>query len=350
MNRKEELERLHRQSLAANGYRNPPHALRDGVPPPRRRGGGRLAVIAVLLATAGIGGWFARKPVLEWLGRTTVSALPAGGAPSADGKLAKEDAAKVTPQQIRAYLTPSEAEMEQLYRYVVTAPFVAENLQYSERLKGIPFVYIATNDVVNAAAGRRLVEKGGKKGLAFHTVFYGGAARYARLVGLAAALQDAGHKGMLSKFVAAMPRRFCARCGEEECVSFIVENGLAAAVADEQIRLKAMSYSSGTIVSVLAHESGHHALGHLLSFPEKANLEIDRNQEREADSFASSVISASPFGEYIFAGTLFWHFAVAIHADGDSDVASNHPLSRERFENFVRANAEKAAAMGITLK
>ncbi|MBQ6007899.1 MAG: hypothetical protein IJL17_05125 [Kiritimatiellae bacterium] len=350
MNRKEELERLHRQSLSANGYGSPQHALRDGEPPPRRHRCGCWAWIAALLVVAGIGGWFARKPVIELLDRTTASAFPAGGGPAAEGKLAKEDAVKVTPAQIRAYLTPSEAEMEQLYRYVVTAPFVAENLQYSERLKGIPFVYVATNDVVNAAAGRRLVEKDGKKGLAFHTVFYGGAARYARLVGLAAALQDAGHKDMLVKFVAAMPRRFCARCGEEECVTFIVENGLAAAVADEKIRQRALSYSSGTIVSVLAHESGHHALGHLLSFPEKANLEIDRNQEREADSFASSVISASPFGEYIFAGTLFWHYAVAVQADGDSDVGSNHPLSRERFENFVRANAEKAAALGITLK
>ena len=37
MSRKEELERLHRQSQAANGYGDPPRALRDGVPPP---GGG----------------------------------------------------------------------------------------------------------------------------------------------------------------------------------------------------------------------------------------------------------------------------------------------------------------------
>ena len=82
---------------------------------------------------------------------------------------------------------------------------------------------------------------------------------------------------------------------------------------------------------------------------EKKNIEIDRNEEREADSFASSVISASPFGEYIFAGTLFWHYAMAMQSDTDSDLASNHPLSRERFENFVRSNSEKAAAMGITL-
>ena len=348
MSRKDELERLHRQSLAANGHGDPLHALRDGVPP--RRGHGCWAWMIVLLLAAGIGGWFAYKPAMKWLGRKTASGLSADGAPALDAKLAKEGAAKISPAQIKAYLTPSDAEMEQLYRYVVSAPFVAENLQYSDRLKEIPFIYVATNDVVNAAAGRRLVKRDGKEVLAFHTVFFGGAARYARLVGLAAALQDAGHKDMLKKFVDAMPPRFCARCAEDDCVAFIAKNGLAPAVADEGIRQKAISYSSGTIVSVLAHESGHHALGHLLSFPEKANLEINRNQEREADSFASSVISASPFGEYIFAGTLFWHYAVAMQGDDDTDAASNHPLSRERFENFVRANADKAAAMGITLK
>lgn len=349
MSRKEELERLCRQSLEASGHGSPQRCMREGVPP-RRRNTGRWGCIAVLLLAAGIGGWFAYRPATEWLGRATDSAMPPSSASTADGKLAKEDGVKVTPAQIRAYVTPSDAEIEQLYRYVVTAPFVTENLQYSDRLKGIPFVYVATNDVVNAVAGRRFVEKDGKKSLAFHTMFFGGAARYARLVGLAAALQDAGHKKMLKKFVDAMPRRFCARCAEDDCVEFIAANGLASAIADEKIRQKAVSYSSGTIVSVLAHECGHHALGHLLSFREKRNLEIDRNEEREADSFSSSVISASPFGEYIFAGTLFWHYAVAMQSDGASDAERNHPLSRERFENFVRANAEKAAAMGITLK
>lgn len=348
MSRKEELERLHRQSLDANGYGTPPRALRDGVPPPRRRGGGWGWLVALLLAAI-IAGLSLCKSTKERLGETAGVAMPAGSVPSADGKLVNDAAVEVTSEQVKAYITPSDAEIEQLYRYVVTAPFVTENLLYSDRLKGIPFIYVATNDVVNAAAGRRVVEKDGKKSLAFQTKLLGGAARYARLVGLAAALQDAGNKDMLKKFVAAMPRRFCARCSEDDCVEFISACGLAPAVADEKIRQKAISYSSGTIVSVLAHECGHHALGHLLSFSEKTNLEIDRNQEREADSFASSVISASPFGEYIFAGTLFWHYALAIQSDSKSDASRTHPLSRERFENFVRANAEKAAAMGITL-
>ena len=354
MDRKSEIERLYQQSREMNGYGSPSRNARDGEPPGRSscRCGGCLAGLA-LLVLLGAGVWFGYEPVVAWLkgGAPNPSITPGGSQmPAQASKLANNGEDQVAIGQVKAYLTPSEAEMEQLYSYVVNSPFVAENLQYRDRLKDIPFIYVATNDTVNAAAGRRLVEKNGKKGIAFHTVCYGGAARYARLVGLAAALQDAGYKDMLKKFVVAMPRSFFARCQVEDCAQFIVKNGLGVAVADEKIRQRAISYSSGNIVSILAHECGHHALGHLLGFSEKPNLEIDRNQEREADSFASSIISASPFGEYIFAGTLFWHYAMAMRETAETDTARNHPLSKERFENFVRANAEKAAAMGITLK
>ena len=313
--------------------------------------------VLMIVVAAGILGLLLYLAAEVWMSgcrrrseEAATSVLPSSSEEGADvGMHVQDGVAKVSAEQVKAYLTPSEAEVEQLYRMVVTAPFVAENLQYRDRLKDIPFVYIATNDIVNASSGHRVVEKDGEKGLAFHTVLFGGAARYARLVGLAAALQDAGHEDMLKNFVAAMPRRFCGICDEESCETFIVANELDEALDDEKIRLRAMSYSSGTIISVLAHECGHHALGHLLGFSDKQNLEIDKNQEREADSFASSVISASPFGEFIFAGTLFWHYAVAMQSDSGSDAKRDHPLSKERFENFVRANRDKAAAMGITL-
>jgi len=248
------------------------------------------------------------------------------------------------------YLTPSSAEMRQLYKYVIESPFVVRNPDYYKRVSALPFYYVATNDVVNAGAVRRGVEKDGKTSLAFETEFYGGAARYARLVGLAAALQDSGQKEALKKFIALMPRRLCCRCTEKDALELIEKGGLVPALADVAMRQRAVSYSSGTIVSIISHEIGHHALGHLMGFYEKTNLEIERNQEREADSFSSSVISSSPFGEYVFAGTLFWHYALAMQGDGDSDLKNSHPLSKERFENFVRANSEKAAAMGIVLK
>lgn len=325
-----------------------PPGASGGQLPPARKGGHGWVWVAVLVLLV-VGAWFACRPIMNRLGDASAK-VQSEASSAEDGKLAAGGERQVSVEQVKSYLTPSAAEMEQLYRYVVNAPFVTQNIQYRERLKDTPFIYIATNDTVNSVAGGRVVTKDGKKGIAFHTVFFGGAARYARLVGLAAALQDAGHKEMLKMFIGAMPRRFCAQCSEDDCVKFIAENGLAAAFADEKIRQRAMSYSSGTIVSVLAHECGHHALGHLLSFPAKANLEIDRNQEREADSFASSIISDCPFGEYIFAGTLFWHYALAMQVGETNDTSSDHPHSKERFENFVRSNKQKAEAMGITLE
>ena len=351
MTRKEILEQQYQKSRAANGQGHVRKALREGP-----RGTSSITIVkrtitigAVLVALYwGVRLLSAAKPVLEERLAASSSSddlMPSGGllrAVKGDGIVADE--------QLKGYLTPSEAEMLQLYGYVAQAPFVAENLQYSDRINKADFGYIATNDVVNAFAGRRFKEEDGKKSLAFHTVIFGGAARYARMVGLAAAVQDAGKEGTLGKFITHMPPYMCAECAEEKCVAYLRRSGLAEYLSDPSIRQRAISYSSGTIVSVLAHESGHHALGHLLSTSERPNLEIERNQEREADSFASSVVSASPFGEYIFAGTLFWHYALAVQTDGRDDLKRSHPLSKERFENFVRANAEKAASMGIALR
>ena len=242
------------------------------------------------------------------------------------------------------YLTPSEAEIMQLYAHVVTSPVVAENRQYSSRLANIPLVYDSTNDIVNACAAK-YVDDGEEK---FCTLVFGGAARYARLVGLAAAAEEAGVKDALKTLMEKMPRGMCSRCSPSDAVGVIEECGLVAALADSATMQKAVSNSSGTLIGVLAHEAGHHVFGHLLDGGAKTNLEVERNREREADSFASSVISTSAFGEHIFAGTLFWHYAVAVQSDGDTDAGRSHPLSKERFLNFVRANPDKAAAMGVS--
>ena len=79
-----------------------------------------------------------------------------------------------------------------------------------------------------------------------------------------------------------------------------------------------------------------------------SNQEIARNHEREADSFASSITAACPFGEYVYEGILFWHYVLA-KQEGNQAVASTHPLSRERLENTIRANPSKASMLGISM-
>ena len=89
-----------------------------------------------------------------------------------------DSAPRVSLEKIKQYLTPTSAEINQLYGYVRNSPFVAENLQYHNSLSDMPLYYIATNDIVNAGA-TRVIKKGEDGPTAeFFTAFYGGAARY----------------------------------------------------------------------------------------------------------------------------------------------------------------------------
>ena len=72
MNRKDELERLHRQSLEMNGRGTPQRTLQDGVPPPplnrNEQRHTNWVLIILLLVAAGVGAWFAYKPLMSLLG------------------------------------------------------------------------------------------------------------------------------------------------------------------------------------------------------------------------------------------------------------------------------------------
>ena len=247
---------------------------------------------------------------------------------------------------VTQYFQPSEAELAQLFEYVRSAANVKENLQYAGIMKDVRFFYLADNDTVNAYAALKKLNKD-KDELHRVIVLLGGAVRFCKVASLAVAAHLSGDKQAPVRLVRTLEPADCDKLDLDAVVRLVNAANLGAALANETVQAKAKSVSAGMILGILAHEAGHHALGHTLNTSEKVNLDISRNQEREADSFASSVIASSPFGEYILAGTLFWHFALASQ-QGDA-VATTHPLSKERFENFVRANAELAASMGITL-
>ena len=247
---------------------------------------------------------------------------------------------------VAQYFQPSEAELAQLFEYVRSAANVKENLQYASIMKDVRFFYLADNDTMNAYASLKQLNKD-KDELHRVIVLLGGAVRFSKVASLAVAAHLSGDKQAPVRLVRALDGSDFGKFDLDTVVRLVNAADLGAALANETVQAKAKSVAAGMILGILAHEAGHHALGHTLNTSEKVNLDISRNQEREADSFASSVIASSPFGEYILAGTLFWHFALASQ-QGDA-AATTHPLSKERFENFVRANAELAASMGITL-
>ena len=129
-----------------------------------------------------------------------------------------------------------------------------------------------------------------------------------------------------------------------EMLGMIFEHAVVPEIVEGKDRFVSLarSLSASMEAAVIAHEAGHIALSHTLGT--RLNFDVSRNQEREADSFASSVLSTSPFREYLFLGQVFvtllfsWMDHVGRHKD-----PTTHPLGRERFFNVMTSNSAAAA-------
>jgi hypothetical protein len=314
---------------------------------PVRKSSGSRYVWIVVFAVVGLcaaGGWW-----LSGRSKKPLSALPVAG--QADKPALSDGAAqkKASDKDIVLYLESTEAEVRQLFELVRQSAFVQENAQYRSLMKEVGFVYASTNDDVNAVASR-MVGKDGKETRLI--TCYAGEMRFAKTIALAAAAELSGRKGSVHAMMEKMSPVQCVRLGLNDAAVLLRECGLDSYLLDESIRVKAKSIGSGSVLGVLAHEVGHQVLGHnYQSGKAVLNTEVLRNFESQADLFASSVMSSSPFGEYVFAGRLFALWVRMRQTDpilrklpaGKLD----HPLDKERFMALLLANKEKAAALGI---
>lgn len=243
---------------------------------------------------------------------------------------------------LASYLTPTQEEVWQWWEYVRNSMHVRLNPAYSNYAAGTEFIYAHDENTINAFAGQT-----DNKKKPFQIVFFGGAMRFSRLASLAVAVDVCGRPGVASRFAKSIDME--GQMSMRVAIETMSDCGLDEMLSLPGVRSKAQAISSGMIVGILAHEMGHVCLGHILgpSYYD-SNQEIARNHEREADSFASSITAACPFGEYIYEGTLFWHYVLA-KQEGNQAVASTHPLSRERLANMIRANPSKASMLGISM-
>ena len=250
---------------------------------------------------------------------------------------AKENAAA----QAAAYLTPTQEEFLQWWDAVRGSMHVRMNESYNASASKVKLQYLSDNDQINAFAARA------QDGDGYLIAFYGGAVRFSRLASLAVAVDMCGRPGTASRFAKTIDTG--GMMSRKMAMDIMSDCGLDEAFSLPGVQTKAQAVSAGMIIGVLAHEMGHVCLGHVMG-PNyyKMNQEIGRNHEREADSFASSITAATPFGEYVYEGTLFWHYVLA-QQEGNEAVESTHPLERERLENLIRANSSKASALGIGL-
>jgi len=99
----------------------------------------------------------------------------------------------------------------------------------------------------------------------------------------------------------------------------------------------------------IAHELGHICYDHVFG-PGYDNMSLDeaRNMERDADSFAASVINRSLFSKEFFISHLKTCVAWSVvEKVGGYVEPGTHPLATERLTNAIRSNSEMARELGV---
>ena len=122
-------------------------------------------------------------------------------------------------------------------------------------------------------------------------------------------------------------------------------------IENEQVIEWGRELLGSMIMYVIAHELGHIVYGHIYGPGYDGQpIDVSRNQERDADSFASSVIASSRFRPFLLQGQLAALFVLAIHEleAGSDTEPGTHPLALERLLNAIRSNSEAAEELGIT--
>jgi hypothetical protein len=259
-------------------------------------------------------------------------------------------ASLVHPQELGGLLRPQPEHIQQSATFVFSSPFIQCNAQYQHRVGQISFLFMGDDAELNAfATDAEFKLPDGRSVKPPLIVFLGGLANAIRLAStaLAAYIRSVrGHLGAISlpHTFRQMGRAVIETGGFpfDASVAVFREHILPSIVdGEDRFVSLARSYAAAMDMFVIAHEAGHLALGHTLG--RRLNYDISRNQEREADSFASSTLSTSPFREYLFLGQVFTTVIFAwVERTAAQREAGTHPLGRERFYNAIESNSDAA--------
>lgn len=253
---------------------------------------------------------------------------------------------------VEAWLQPGFDDIKTLFDYIRQSHVVTDNPKYRAALDKVNLVYLTDSEnpksnSVNASANDRKI------------TLCAGFVRQARIAGSAlAATNGIEIFGCLRKVVDDNSD-WADSITIDEAKELFTAVGLRydAIIADESVRQESVDRSSAAILACLAHEAGHIALAHVNANVDyyEVNLEVARNQERQADSFMSSVIATVPFGGHMFEAELYNDYlnAVAERSAAKrsgrkvSDRGSTHPLSIERYNNLLKDHPGLAEKYGF---
>jgi hypothetical protein len=250
----------------------------------------------------------------------------------------------------------NEESIRQIAAFVLSSPHVMNNMAYRRRAASLTFLYLDRIYVFNAFATDHPVD--GIDADPPLIVILGGLVQAVRIAAIGLGnyrvRQTRESREKLVEIIRWIGSAIIQNQGEfhpDNARQAMEDLGLEALMDENgEIVRKARSYSAAICMGVIAHELGHITLAHTLNTSAEINYEISRNQEREADSFASSIASSSPFSDYIVEGAIFWW---ALMTWAESVLPSigyqetTHPNSRERLMDYLRSNKDQAAAMGI---
>ena len=262
--------------------------------------------------------------------------------------------ARSTPSSatgLEALLRPQAEEFDTATGIVLASAFIQQNGDYASKARQIKFYFTANESTFNAYAlkGPMQLENGAVIRPPA-VVFLGGFANAIYLVSVSVTTylkdrldstlrftyQDMGRAIVASggRFAIEDSIRIFDRLLKFKTAELLRQEGEAAFRATRALRTSMYLYT-------LAHEVGHIVLGHTRG--DDPNLDVSRNQEREADSFAASVLSTCPDREFHFlGGALSEALLVWVHRAAGDPAPGTHPASRERFSSFIKSNSEAA--------
>jgi len=247
----------------------------------------------------------------------------------------------------------SEESVRQTASFVFANPHVQTNVMYQQRAEQTSFVYLHEEPVFNAfATDHQISEIGASPPM---IILFGGIVHAIRIASLGLGSRKLNDNDQSRKKLIEIIRWVGAKIFEnrgqfDESDFHEALDQFGFSFENTELTRKARSYSAAICMGIIAHELGHIALGHTLKTTSDQNYEILRNQEREADSFSSSIASASPFSDYIVEGGIFWWALMAWTNNLNIfpfEGESTHPNSRERLMDYIRANKDQASAVGI---
>jgi len=240
-------------------------------------------------------------------------------------------------------VSTTQREIQYIFEMVRNSSYVIMNMDYKEKSAKTEIIFDAENDVINAYASSQRYPN--------HDIhIFAGLCYSSKLMGLALAnFVECRNDESLETL-----RQACDYIGEiimkneGKFTEGHVLSGMELLDFDitPVISAEANSYWFGSILSVVGHELGHICLSHTVR-GDWSNS-VSRNDERQADLFAHSVVTTTPFAKYNVLSTLFTEVVFAwLHKNHDGP-ATTHPHSEERVMNTINSHEELLAGYGIT--